>query len=359
VVLHVDRAAHHLTGEGSEVAFDVQAGDVLEIAQWQLYGGWLWAAHLERSRGLMDDGFALLSTYKQLVEKRLASPEGPPLKMYLSGHEPVRSLVGLYSLVLNGFAPERVVLFGEHQWREEARTLVGELASFAHVVPTDRVLAQIERLAGTTLARWASQHWFVMKTCVALLHAPFEFCLMDDDVFVLDAMDDARRAFATHDLVYCGDYDHDLAYAAAWRIPHGAPTRLNAGLYLARVRRPLDELAAQMLGCDPQRVASWVWEQGFLTWAFASGPWHLLNVQRYFYPIIDGLPGGFSGYDYRANPCGFASIHFGGSYAKPDDSLALVLANDILSHARPISHEVTAGPSPDLGLNPHAAAQLG
>jgi hypothetical protein len=46
--------------------------------------------------------------------------------------------------------------------------------------------------------------------------------------------------------------------------------------------------------------------------------------------LLDGLPGGILGYDYRNNPCGFRAIHFGGLPEKPSDAVALVLADDIL-----------------------------
>jgi hypothetical protein len=39
------------------------------------------------------------------------------------------------------------------------------------------------------------------------------------------------------------------------------------------------------------------------------------------------------GYDYAANPCGFASVHFGGLAEKPTDSVARLLAADILGRS--------------------------
>jgi len=56
-----------------------------------------------------------------------------------------------------------------------------------------------------------------------------------------------------------------------------------------------------------------------------------LLTQRYFYPFFDGLPGGMSGYDYARNPCGFASVHFGGLAEKPSDAASRMLAPQVLS----------------------------
>jgi len=63
---------------------------------------------------------------------------------------------------------------------------------------------------------------------------------------------------------------------------------------------------------------------------FAAASSLELPSQRYFYPLLDGLPGGMLGYDYRNNPCGFATVHHGGLPEKPTDAVALWLAGDIL-----------------------------
>jgi hypothetical protein len=260
-------------------------------------------------------------------------PDGPPLKMYVSGHEPARTVIGIYSLILNGFRPSDVTLFGEHQWSATSREIFAELLPFCDFVSTSRVLDDLHGLAGPKLAQWAEAYWHVMKTCVALLQPPNAFCMMDDDVFILDTLEDALTVFKECDLVYCGDFDHDAKYASTWRIPQSAtpPRQLNAGLYFARPSRQVAELAGHMLSCPPSSVPNYVWEQGLITWAYAEGSSsHLLSTQKYFYPLIDGLPGGFARYDYRTNPCGFTSIHFGGSTRKPNDALSLLLADDIL-----------------------------
>jgi len=56
------------------------------------------------------------------------------------------------------------------------------------------------------------QAWWVMKTCAAFFSDPREFCMMDDDVFVLDSVVVALGAFATADLVCQADLDHGDAY---------------------------------------------------------------------------------------------------------------------------------------------------
>ena len=72
------------------------------------------------------------------------------------------------------------------------------------------------------------------------------------------------------------------------------------------------------------------WEQGLIAMLYAHKPSYQLPSQRYFYPVFDGLPAGMRGYDYAANPCGFASIHFGGPFEKPSDAVALQLVPELL-----------------------------
>jgi hypothetical protein len=74
----------------------------------------------------------------------------------------------------------------------------------------------------------------------------------------------------------------------------------------------------------------WLWEQGFIAMAYSYVKSHGLSAQRYFYPYHDGLPGGFLGYPYRENPCGFASIHFGGLRQKPNDTMMSLLVDEVL-----------------------------
>ena len=57
----------------------------------------------------------------------------------------------------------------------------------------------------------------------------------------------------------------------------------------------------------------------------------MLPRQRYPYIHTDGLPGGMLGYDYAANPCRFAAVHFaGGTFGRPTDLVSLALAPAIL-----------------------------
>ena len=81
-----------------------------------------------------------------------------------------------------------------------------------------------------------------------------------------------------------------------------------------------------------------------------------LPTQRYFYPLFDGMPGGFLEYDYRENPCGFASIHFGGmNDHKPDDRAMLYLAPAILGRRAARSR----GLAPTLAREPALLAVAG
>jgi hypothetical protein len=227
-----------------------------------------------------------------------------------------------------------VWLFGEHQWSTAARELFRRTLPFATVVPTAQVIADVYEAGGSRFADAARRYWFVMKAAISLICAPSEFCLMDDDVFVLDTTGDALDAFSTSDLVYIPDTDHTDSYLAAWGWMHPdtplATGRFNAGLFWMRQFEDARRVAEYALRVWPGASHAWVWEQGLIASLYRRRPSVELPSQRYFYPLFDGLPGGVVGYDYLRNPCGFASVHFGGVPAKPDDETTLMLLPHLL-----------------------------
>ncbi|MDZ7361158.1 MAG: hypothetical protein ONB46_10580 [candidate division KSB1 bacterium] len=332
-LIHCDPSAHTLTRH----EIDVTTGDHLEVAQWQLCGEWLWGAWL---RPQEKPAMNLLLAYLNHALQRLQQPNGPPLKMYSHGRTPIRTIVSLYSMILNGYSPSKVFIFGESQWSKQTREIFAETLPFAETITTTQVLSQIQSVGGTRLVELAQRYWFVMKTCISLLHPPEEFCLMDDDVFVLDRVDDALEAFQQHDLVFAPDTDHGKTYLAVWgrmnglsALPHTGT--FNAGLFWMRNHNDQQKLASFALQAHPNTVAPFVWEQGFIAALYARRPTLQLPTQRYFYPLFDGLPGGLMGYDYANNPCGFASIHYGGLADKPSERVSLFLAPKILGrHAK-------------------------
>ena len=335
-VVHDDRTAH----APARAELSVRAGDLLEVAQWQRTGGWTWGARLLPADDAAGDAVELLAPFRDAIRSRFARPEGPPLKVYCSGGTPVRSAVAIYSMVLNGYTPAEVLVFGEYQWSEAARRLLQQLLPFARVVPTDVVLGRLRDVSGARLAELALRHWTMMKTCVGLIMPPGEYCMMDDDVFILDSTEEALGAFVERDLVFAPDADYSEPYAEAWHWLHGRsgsiPTgRLNTGLYWLRHKRDPVRLAADLLEMTPgsRSLPNWLWEQGFLASQFANESVQVLPSQRYFYPYFDGLPGGPLGYDYAGNPCGFVSIHFGGLAEKLGDDAALSLAPALLGRS--------------------------
>ena len=62
---------------------------------------------------------------------------------------------------------------------------------FADIIETSRFLWAINEARASALADLAMRAWWVMKTCVAFFTDPREFCMMDDDVFVLGPVEDA------------------------------------------------------------------------------------------------------------------------------------------------------------------------
>jgi Glycosyltransferase sugar-binding region containing DXD motif len=330
-VIYENRRAHPV----QRSTLSVRSGDRLMIAQWQMSGDWKWAAAMLSAK---EPSAAFPGAFLPEIIDRVQRPSGPPLKCFIQGNAHLRTILSLYSLILNGYSPEKVILFGEHQWSPQARSAFAHALPFAEVVPTERLMGEIYAHGGRELANWADQYWWVMKTCVAFLCPPFEFCGMDDDVFVINPVQDALNAFAGAELVYAADRDYGREYQDVWE-PSTAgkplPTaRFNAGIYWMRTSFDPDDVARRMLTVNPGRVPSLVWEQGIIATLFAGLRTVELPSQRYFFPALDGLPGGTLGYDYLANPCGFTTVHFGGLHDKPGDAVARLLFREILGRRR-------------------------
>ncbi len=306
---------------------EVKAGDELEIAQWNreekewLWGG-LYLSSEQQNAAVAPQPADLLMPYLERVQDRLRHPNGPPLKVFTNGRVPARVIVGVYSLILNGYVPSAIYLFGDHQWRRSERELQKKFLPFAQIVSVGQIIKQIRPVAEPELIERSIKHWFVMKTLVALLYPPDEFCFIDDDVFILGRLDDALAAFQTHDLVFSVNYDHSDEYASTWKHLAEAQScsplgKFNAGLYWLRNTKDPRVLAAQMQEVDPATTTPQNWEQGFIAVAYADEHSVALPLSRYYAPAMNGLAGGMFGYDYLHNPCKFASIHFLG-VAKPD-----------------------------------------
>jgi hypothetical protein len=326
-VVHADRATHPPTRD----SLTVQAGDLLEIAQWQNYGDWQWGAWLLPSA-------EALVPYLEAVQTQLMNPSGPPLKVYFGDASPLRAIAAIYSMILNGYQPSRVFVFGDYQWSPNTQRIVTMLLPFAEIVPTEHVLRSLTKGGQPQLADLALNCWGAMKLAISLLYPPHEFCYMDDDVFVLDTVNDALAAFQVNALVFSPDADYSADYLAIWGRRAGCIGRLNTGLYWLRNRRDPTELAAHILSVPSRNKPIWQWEQGFLATQYAGEMFCQLPSQRYFYPYFDGLPGGIHGYDYATNPCGFSTIHFGGLAEKPGDIIALMLAPAILGRRTAAIH---------------------
>jgi hypothetical protein len=323
-----DRSAHKLRRD----AITVSAGERLRIACWQLHGDWIWAASARAARE--SDPRDGLLRHLPRVHERLQAGFGPALKVFTDGANPVRAVLSIYSMILNGYAPSAVLLYGEHQWSAAARSLFARHLPFAQTVETAAVRWAIRQSGAASVDNAAMRAWWVMKTCVAFMCDPREFCMMDDDVFVLGPVADAIATFACHDLVYQADFDHGVAYAKVWNPPRASgalPTgRFNAGLYWMRNTFDSHEIGRRISRVSPWRTWHVAWEQGFIATLFAAKRTAGLPTQRYFYPLLDGLPGGLLGYDFRNNPCSFNTIHYGGLAEKPTDEIAIWLADDIL-----------------------------
>jgi hypothetical protein len=331
-IVHRDRTAHGMRRN----ELDVSAGELLEIAQWQLDGGWAWGAAPLATADISPE--SCFEPFFDRAHSRLAAPDGPPLKIYTQGSSPIRTALAIYSMILRGYSPSRVFLFGDYQWSQQTRTFFERVLPFAQIIPTAEVLDTIRRFGGGTLEQLAQRHWFVMKTCISLLCEPREFALMDDDVFILDSVRDAVAALRDRVFIFAPDADYEHLYLSLWGRVFGcsslpATRRLNTGLFWLRNPYDPQRVASQLLRGSQNLGPMGLWEQGFFATLFARDATLELPTQRYFYPLFDGLPGGILDYDYQNNPCGFASVHFGGLVEKPSDRVALALAPGILAGA--------------------------
>jgi len=318
----------------------VRAGEVLEVAQVHGEGRWRWWAGLQDEgpdNATEDPAVIMLQPYLARASAQLNGALGPPLKVFSDGRAPLRLIVAIYSMILNGgCAPVEVYLFGEHQWDDRTRALVARLLPFARVVATTTVLERLHHLGGPQLVRKANRSWVVLKLGSLLLMPPTEFCAMDDDVLVLDRIDDALQSFKEHNLVYLTDQDWQARYFATWgsvfpEAPQPLPTaRLNAGLCWIRNQHNPKDIAERCLQVGIRSAVAW--EQGFSAMIFANDACEELPLQRYVSPIMDGIPGGIIDYNYQTNPCRFAAIHLCGFswLNKLSDGAVLLLAEDVL-----------------------------
>jgi hypothetical protein len=146
-IIHEDRSAHSLM----QSSVDVAAGDVLEIAQWQLGWDWQWCAVMEKELAHRQGALEPFRAYRGRVKAQLQHPTGPPLKIYTNGSHPLRAIAAVYSMVLNGYTPSSILLFGEEQWSEQSRALFTELLPFCLVFPRQSALEHIRQFGGAQL----------------------------------------------------------------------------------------------------------------------------------------------------------------------------------------------------------------
>jgi hypothetical protein len=333
-IVHEDRDAHPLQRH----ELDVRFGDCLEIAHWQSGGSWVWGARWEYREGRVDELFSDLDQYRPCVEAALRRPNGPTLKVYTGASTPVGCALAIYSLVLNGYRPADIQVFGDYQWNPATTQKMRTLLPFADVVTVDRVERALNAL-NPRLVPLARNRWGAMKICVGLFFPPNEYCFLDDDIFVLDRLDDALRLFDTHTFVYAPDCERpgvlDIRHPVRDEQPDHPPLpNVTTGLYLLRNRGDLKAQSERLLSTPPDEHRSYIWEQGFFAWEFSRDPAVALSSQRYFVPLYDGLPGGLHGYDWHRNPCEFACVHFGGLSPKPSGTDAAALIHDILRRHR-------------------------
>ncbi|MGI9254790.1 MAG: hypothetical protein ACR2J8_13685, partial [Thermomicrobiales bacterium] len=343
-------AGERRDGAGT-ISLDVRAGDDLEFACAQVAGEWWLAMGFERPALNDRDRIDLLQPYIQLARERMRTPDGPPLKVYTDFKSPSLAASSVLTTIVNGYAPDGLLFYGDYQWDDYKRGMLGELLPFARVVPTDGLLDRLRELGGPALPETALRHWMVMKTCIALLEDPGEAAIQDDDLLTLDPMTDALDAFRTHDLVHIEDReDWAEKYRGIWShampladpMPNGL---MNAGLMFVRQSYDRRDLARIMAEFTPEHAQSlvdydigqWCWEQGLIAALYAERPVFRLDPQRYLYAPHDGVAGGALAYDYERNPARYTSVHFVvGGYDDHAEVLSFAMAQRALRRSLPL-----------------------
>ncbi len=269
----------------------VRAGEVLEVAQVHGEGRWRWWAGLQDEgpdNATEDPAVIMLQPYLARASAQLNGALGPPLKVFSDGRAPLRLIVAIYSMILNGgCAPVEVYLFGEHQWDDRTRALVARLLPFARVVATTTVLERLHHLGGPQLVKLANSFPEALTSAILKLYPPHEFCAMDDQVLILGSVVEAINAHMKHDYV----------------LPH-ITTRRTASVFSWQKIPTEKHLLAEKLLAIPVAL----WEHGLAEASLISPSIAWLDQRRYIHALHDGLPGGLSGYDYANNPCGFVAI---------------------------------------------------
>ena len=333
-IIHEDREAHSLRQHSVRVG----PGDRLDVAHWQSKGEWVWGARRDIEPPTLQLAVAVTERYRKLINEALTRPNGPTLKVYTSAASPLRSALSIYSMILNGYRPAGIQVFGDYQWTPWQKEAMETLLPFADIVSVERVESTLHAL-DARLVPLARRLWSAMKTCIGLFFPPTAYCFLDDDIFVLDRIDDALALYKDNDLIYGPDQNCDERYRAAWCPDRMKPLPagdINTGFYLVNNKGDAKAQAERLLRVPPDGHPDWLWEQGFFATEFADARTKALSSQRYFYPVFDGLPGGLFGYDWSLNPCEFASVHFGGPKPKPNDFEVGALLHDILGRRRAV-----------------------
>lgn len=320
----------------AEASLDARVGEILDIAVAHGNSDWTWGARVADSA---KAGPELVSVYLPRVLARLRLPDGPPLKVFTDARDPMRTVISIYSMILNGYSPSQILLYGGYQWKPFVKTLLAQFLPFAVPIPLSGIHDQVARAASSSLVDVAKDHWYVMKTCVSLLCEPSEFCMMDDDLFVLESVSGAQALSRVREFVFVPENDNADLYRSIWgeefegrSMPNTA--RVNTALFWLNMRKDRTEVAARMVRGLNKLEHKWAWEQGFYAHLFAGDDVQELPPASWWYPFFGGLPGGMMGYDYANNPCRFTMVHFGGDVDKPSDGEALQLMHQILGRSR-------------------------
>lgn len=315
-VVAEQRRSHALAAD--PIVLNLVDGDVLDIALWCGKDGWSLAV----DAAPISPDIPSLDVYLPAVLRRLESPDGPPLVLTTDGLMPNRLALAVYSLILNGFAPSAVEIYGEHRWPELQRQRINELLPFARIVPTTQFRQRVRDSAGPTLDRPLDED-VVFDTAVLLLGGGPEACCITDDLVVLEPLTGALKQFRGADLVGCTtttpadlqpwidllDFDEPSAAAhLAFDLFFRRATADPADLLLDLVS--LTPYEAQEAANDPARMDISTWQRSAIAFCFSDAAIASLPTGTLPDPA-DTPPGGPFGYDLTTNPDRRIALRFG------------------------------------------------
>jgi hypothetical protein len=291
----------------------------------------------------------LLTPLAAAAAGRMVIPNGPTVAVYSDGTSPVRTAIAIYSLVLNGYAPHSVKVFGEHRWSEGTKAFFQASLPFAEIPATEELRSAIRRAGDKALERMIAENDFGLRAAMALFVSNDEMCILEDDVVIIDGLDEGVNRLRTHDLVYAPANDKGRQFRMRWPTVRKLPTALIAadfggGLYWLRPTSHPALIAEYILqlavpsGGEPDSD----WLNGLIALSYARyDVWKLPEHLHTNAATVSGdtheqqaqLREKLLSYDYQHNPMRLCSICLDSPLRPLSDREALALVPSLFARS--------------------------